>query len=77
MAKYNILVNALCPGFTLTELTKSMLGKDGIAEMEKTIPLQQLAKVDDIANVALFLCSDLNTYITGQTIIADGGFTIQ
>ncbi|MBZ9577536.1 SDR family oxidoreductase [Patescibacteria group bacterium] len=77
LAKYNILVNALCPGFTLTKLTKSVLGKAGIAKMRKTIPLQQLAKVDDIANVALFLCSDLNTYITGQTIIADGGFTVQ
>jgi len=77
LAKYNILVNALCPGFTLTKLTKSVLGKAGTAKIRKTIPLQRLAKVDDIANVALFLCSDLNTYITGQTIIADGGFTIQ
>jgi len=77
LAKYNILVNALCPGFTLTKLTKSVLGKAGIAKMRKTIPLQRLAEVDDIANVALFLCSDLNTYIAGQTIIADGGFTIQ
>lgn len=77
LAKYNILVNALCPGFTLTKLTKSVLGKAGIAKIRKTIPLQQLAKVDDVANVALFLCSDLNTYITGQTIVVDGGFTIQ
>ncbi len=77
LVKYNILVNALCPGFTLTKLTKSVLGKAGIDKIRKTIPLQRLAKVDDIANVALFLCSDLNTYITGQTIIVDGGFTIQ
>jgi len=77
LAKYNILVNALCPGFTLTKLTKSVLGRAGIVKIRKTIPLQRLAKVDDIANVALFLCSYLNTYVTGQTIIADGGFTIQ
>lgn len=77
LAKYNILVNALCPGFTLTKLTNSILDKEEKEDLRRKVPLQRMAKVDDIAKVAVFLCSDMNTYITGQTIIADGGFTIQ
>ena len=42
--------------------------------MESKIPLGRLANVGDIANAAYFLCSDENTYITGQNIIVDGGF---
>jgi 3-oxoacyl-[acyl-carrier protein] reductase len=77
LAPYNVLVNALCPGFTLTELTKSILSDNDINRLKSQIPLGRFAKVEEIANVALFLCSDLNTYITGQTIIVDGGFTSQ
>ena len=42
--------------------------------MESKIPLKRLADVEDIANIAYFLCSNENKYITGQNIIADGGF---
>lgn len=76
LAKFNILVNALCPGFTDTELTNSILLEVEKDKIKRSIPLQRFARVDEIAKVALFLCSDLNTYITGQTIIVDGGFTI-
>ena len=74
LAPYNILVNAICPGFTSTELTLSILSKKEIENISKQIPLGRLADVDEIAKVAIFLCSDLNSYITGQTIIVDGGF---
>lgn len=77
LASHNILVNALCPGFTLTELTHSTLSKEEITSLSERIPLRRLAKADEIARVAVFLCSDLNTYITGQSIIADGGFVIR
>lgn len=77
LAPWNILVNALCPGFTRTELTESILSADEIKELAQQIPLKRFAEVDDIARIALFLCSDLNTYITGQSIVVDGGFTIQ
>lgn len=77
LAKYNILVNALCPGFTATDLTISILSKKEISLLSRSIPLGRLADTNEIANVALFLCSDLNTYITGQTIVVDGGFTIK
>lgn len=77
LAPYNILVNALCPGFTMTELTKSSLSQSEIASLSNQVPLRRFANVEEIARAAVFLCSDLNTYITGQTIIADGGFTIR
>lgn len=77
LAPYNILVNVLCPGFTMTELTKSTLLKSEIDSLSAQVPLGRFACVEEIARVAVFLCSDLNTYITGQTIVVDGGFTIR
>lgn len=77
LAPYNILVNSLCPGFTMTELTKSTLSRSEIISLAAQIPLGRFANVNEIARVAVFLCSDLNTYITGQAIVVDGGFTIK
>jgi len=77
LAPHGILVNALCPGFTDTELTRASLELTEIAEIEKRIPLGRMARVEEIARGALFLCSGRNTYITGQTLVIDGGFTIQ
>lgn len=75
LAHYNILVNALCPGFTNTELTASVLSKEEMTTIASEIPLGRFAEVSEIATVAVFLVSDLNSYMTGQTLIADGGFT--
>jgi len=75
MACFNIQVNALSPGFVDTELTQKILGKDGIESLIERIPLGRLAKPEEIANVVLFLSSENNSYITGQNIVVDGGFT--
>jgi len=75
MAPFNVHVNAVSPGFVDTELTREILGPKSIKKLGKTIPQGRIAKPDEIANVVLFLCSDLNTYITGQNIVVDGGFT--
>ena len=77
LAPFNILVNSLCPGFTNTELTSSILSTEDKISLEKEIPLGRYAEVSEIAKMAIFVCSDLNTYMTGQTIIVDGGFTIE
>lgn len=74
VAKFNILVNCVSPGFTLTDLTKQILKDDGIKEIELSIPIGRLAEVQDISKVVLFIASDLNSYISGQDIIVDGGF---
>lgn len=77
LATYNILVNALCPGHTQTEMLENVLTKKQRQNLKEQIPLKRFATPLEIANFAMFLCSDLNTYITGQTIIVDGGVTIK
>lgn len=77
LARYNILVNSICPGFTMTELTKSSLSSTEMKKLAYDIPVKRFARVEEIAHAAVFLCSDLNTYITGQNIVVDGGFTIK
>ena len=75
LAPYNIQVNAVSPGFIDTELTRKILGESGIQEVLKTIPQQRMAKVEEVAEIVVFLASSKNSYITGQNIIIDGGFT--
>lgn len=76
LAPYNILVNALCPGFTMTDLTKSILSKKEIEQLSREIPLGRFAREEEIACAAAFICSDLNTYMTGQAFVVDGGVSI-
>ena len=75
VAADQVLVNGIAPGFVDTELTRQVLGKKGIEEMIGHIPMGRLAKPDEIARCVRFLTSDENTYMTGQTIVVDGGFT--
>jgi len=74
-APYNILVNAVSPGFTLTELTKSTNTLEQLETIKKAIPAERMAEPIEIARVVSFLCSDLNTYLTGQNVTVDGGYT--
>lgn len=75
LAPYNILVNTINPGFTLTELTKKNNTEDQIAEISSYIPLGRMAEPEEIAKAVYMLCSDYNSYITGQLITVDGGYT--
>jgi NAD(P)-dependent dehydrogenase (short-subunit alcohol dehydrogenase family) len=74
LAPYNILVNCVSPGFVLTDLTKQVLTESEIEHFASAIPLGRLATPEDISKVVVFLASDLNTYISGQNIIVDGGY---
>ena len=76
LAQFNILVNAVSPGFTLTDLTKQSLADGQIEELSEMVPLGRFAQVKEIARIVLFLCSDENTYLTGQNLVVDGGFSI-
>lgn len=74
LASYNIRVNAIAPGLIRTELNKVVWSDpERLKQEEARIPLGRFAEPSEIASVALFLASDAASYITGQTIIADGG----
>lgn len=70
-----VLVNALAPGYVDTELTRRNNPPDVIAAIEAGIPLRRMAQAKELAEVAAFLVSDANSYLTGQTVVVDGGFT--
>ncbi|MCP3944390.1 MAG: 3-oxoacyl-ACP reductase FabG [Desulfobacteraceae bacterium] len=72
MAKDQITINAILPGNIQTEGLKD-LGKDYLQTMAASIPLKKLGRVEDIGNTALFLASKEAGYITGQSIVVDGG----
>lgn len=74
LAPYNVLVNAISPGFVETELTQRILSKDERDKLAEQIPVGRFALPEEISKAVLFLASDQNTYITGQNIIIDGGF---
>lgn len=74
-AKHGILANCIAPGFTDTELTRKVLTDEQITELTSLVPIKRMAQVSEIAKFAVWLSSDENTYITGQNIAIDGGFT--
>jgi 3-oxoacyl-[acyl-carrier protein] reductase len=75
LARNNILVNTVSPGFVLTDLTRKNLTTLEMDSLKNQIPAKRLAETSDISSVVIFLLSDLNKYLTGQNIIVDGGFT--
>lgn len=75
MAPYNVLVNAIAPGFVNTELTRQNNSEQDIQNICKTIPMKRLAEPDEIARFVAFMCSEDNTYLTGQVVLIDGGYT--
>ena len=77
LAPFNILVNTVCPGFTLTELTYKNNSSSQIETINNNIPMGRMAQPREIAEVVYFLCSEKNTYLTGQKIMVDGGYTEQ
>jgi 3-oxoacyl-[acyl-carrier protein] reductase len=75
LAEDNILVNSVAPGYVNTELTKKNNTPAEIDKIRETIPVKKLAEPSEIAEAVAFLSSSANSYITGQIIIADGGYT--
>ena len=75
LAPYNILVNAVAPGYVYTELTRKNNTEKELGVIKKNIPLKRLAQPSEIAELVAFLVSEKNTYLTGQAIVIDGGFT--
>lgn len=72
LGKYQVTINAVMPGNIITEGLENM-GQDYLDQMSASIPLKRLGATQDIANAAMFLASREAGYVTGQTIVVDGG----
>ena len=72
----NIRCNAIAPGFVETDMTSYLKDGEGADKYKAGIPLGRFASTEDIANVTLFLASDMASYITGQTISVCGGLNM-
>ena len=77
LAPHNVLVNVVAPGYVLTDLTRQNNSEAEIEKISQTIPVKRLAAPEEIASIVAFLCSEQNTYLTGQTIVVDGGYSCQ
>ncbi|MDA3615351.1 3-oxoacyl-[acyl-carrier-protein] reductase [Polluticaenibacter yanchengensis] len=72
----NIRCNAIAPGFVETDMTSYLKEGDAADKYKASIPLGRFASAEDIANVTLFLASDMSSYVTGQVLSACGGLNI-
>jgi NAD(P)-dependent dehydrogenase (short-subunit alcohol dehydrogenase family) len=78
LAPYNIRVNAVAPGSIDTEMTRACFpDAESLAATVRRIPLRSLGQPEDIAAACLFLCSSEGRYLTGQTLVVDGGWLIR
>lgn len=71
----NVRVNAIAPGFIETEMTEA-LDEKMLEQWKSAIPLKRGGSTEDVANACLFLASDMSGYITGQTLLVDGGMVM-
>ena len=77
-AKHGIRVNSISPGWTVTEMTEKYFSQEEVRRfMLERIPLGRFAQPEEIANAVVFLASDASSYVTGQNITVDGGWTAQ
>lgn len=76
LARFNVLVNVVSPGFTLTDMVRRNYAEAHLQELEARVPMGRLGTVEDVSSPVLFLASRLNTYITGQSLVVDGGYSI-
>jgi 3-oxoacyl-[acyl-carrier protein] reductase len=73
-ASYNVLINSVAPGYVDTELITKYNTDLELEKIKKTIPIQRFAKKIEISELVKFLCSEENSYITGQIVTIDGGY---
>jgi NAD(P)-dependent dehydrogenase (short-subunit alcohol dehydrogenase family) len=76
LARHDILVNALAPGFIETDLNRDFLRSDSGKRLEARIPLRRLGRPDDLDGAMLLLASPAGAYITGAVIAVDGGHRV-
>jgi len=75
VSEKGILANSVGPGFIDTDMTRDVLGDSGIDKLKSQIPMKRLGQVSEIASLVSWLVSNENTYMTGQNLVIDGGFS--
>ncbi|MDQ4136399.1 MAG: glucose 1-dehydrogenase [Pseudomonadota bacterium] len=76
LARYGIRVNALCPGYVETELNREFFASEAGQALIRRIPQRRLGRPEDLDGALLLLCSDAASYMTGSTIVVDGGHLV-
>ncbi len=72
-ARYKVRCNAIAPGYILTDVSRTLLESERSAEFVKGIPMRRYGEFEDLDGALLLLCSDASAYMTGSTIVVDGG----
>ncbi len=75
VARHGVLANCVAPGFIDTELTRTVLCEAGIKALSEQVPVRRLGQPEEVAGLVCWLASPENTYVSGQNIAIDGGFT--
>jgi NAD(P)-dependent dehydrogenase (short-subunit alcohol dehydrogenase family) len=75
VAADGVLANCVSPGFVDTELTRRILGDDGMRELAARVPMRRFAQPHEIAALVAWLVGPDNSYVSGQNMVIDGGFT--
>ena len=75
-ARFGIRVNALCPGYIATDLNQDFLQSDAGQALIKRIPQRRFGTLADLEGPLLFLCSNASSYVTGSSLVADGGHLV-
>lgn len=75
LSEHNILTNAVAPGFVLTEMTSMNNTPEQISQIASELPIKRMADPKEVAELIYFLSCEKNTFMTGQTIFIDGGFS--
>jgi NAD(P)-dependent dehydrogenase (short-subunit alcohol dehydrogenase family) len=76
LARYNILVNAIAPGYVVTDFNRDFLMSEAGLKLAARIPLKRVGQVEDLGGALLFLCSPASAYVTGACLSVDGGHGI-
>jgi NAD(P)-dependent dehydrogenase (short-subunit alcohol dehydrogenase family) len=71
-----VLVNAVAPGFVMTEMTTQNNTAEELEAIARSVPLKRLAQPQEIAELVAFLASSRNSFMTGQIVVCDGGYTV-
>jgi NAD(P)-dependent dehydrogenase (short-subunit alcohol dehydrogenase family) len=73
LGAFGVRVNAIAPGFIKTDMSKAVWTSDMYKEHVKKLPVPRLGATDDLVGAALYLASDASSFMTGETIVIDGG----